>query len=311
MFVFDAHIDTLLRLLGKRANLQEAQGHVNLAHLQGGPGAQFFAVFVEPRYCHGLAMHQAVEMIDLFWKMLEDHREALAFAGSAEDIRRARSEGRFACLLAIEGGEALEGKLSSLRMFYRLGVRLLTLTWNFRNELAAGQMEGPEGGGLSRFGREVVEEMNRLGMIVDVSHLNEPGFWDVLSVSRDPVMASHSNAKALCPHPRNLTDEQIRALADKGGVIGVNFCAAFVRADGQATAEHVADHIEYLIRVGGEDCAALGSDFDGIDEVPVGLEDYGRIRTLVGLLEKRGLREAVIEKVMGGNLLRFCRQVLG
>ncbi len=311
MFVFDAHIDTLMRLIDCRETLEDAQGHVSLSQLVQGRGAQFFAAFVDPKYYHGLAMHRTVEMIDLFWQILDDHRDVLAFAGSAKDITEANSQGRFACLLAIEGGEALEGKLSSLRMFHRLGVRLLTLTWNFRNQLAAGQTEGPEGGGLSRFGLQVVEEMNRLKMIVDVSHLNEPGFWDVLKVSRDPIVASHSNARALCDHPRNLSDEQIRALADRGGVIGVNFCCAFLRPDFQASVEDVVDQIAHLIKVGGEDCAALGSDFDGITETPAGLENYGKIRSLVGLLERKGYSEAVIEKVMGGNLLRLCAQVLG
>lgn len=224
MLIFDAHIDTLSYLLDRGETLENSSGHVQLDHLKGCSGAQFFAAFVEPKYYHGLALHRTLEMIDLFWQMLEDYSDYLAFAGSARDVKRIQKEGRLACLLAIEGGEALEGKLSSLRIFHRLGVRLITLTWNYRNDLASGQLEGEAGGGLSRFGRAVVEEMNRLGMLVDVSHLNEPGFWDVLSCSKDPVIASHSNAQALCPHPRNLSDEQIRALADRGGVIGVNFC---------------------------------------------------------------------------------------
>ncbi|NLM41287.1 MAG: membrane dipeptidase [Firmicutes bacterium] len=309
MFIFDAHVDTLWRLLESGARLDDAQGHVNLANLRG-PGAQFFAAFVDPKYYHGLAMHRTMEMIDLFWHLVDTYPEVLSFAGSAAEIKQVSSQGRLACLLAIEGGEALEGSLAALGVYYRLGVRLITLTWNHRNALAAGQWEGPEGGGLSKFGRDVVEEMNRLGMLVDVSHLNEPSFWDVLAVSRDPVLASHSNAKALCDHPRNLTDEQIRAVADRGGVIGVNFCPAFLRTDCRATVEHVVEQIAYLINVGGEDCAALGSDFDGITEVPTGMEHYGRLRDLVGLLEQQGLRTSVIEKVLGTNLLRLCSEVL-
>lgn len=311
MFIFDAHIDTLYRLLATGETLENSQGHVNLTHLSNYGGAQFFAAFVDPQFYQGMALHRTVELIDLFWSILDSHPGRLGFAGSAQDIKRLNGEGRFACLLAIEGGEALEGKLASLRMFYRLGVRLLTLTWNYRNELAAGQQEGSEGGGLSRFGRKVVEEMNHLGMLVDVSHLNEPSFWDVLAVSRDPVVASHSNAKALCDHPRNLTDEQIRALAERGGVIGVNFGPYFLQRDGRASVEHVLDQIAYLIKVGGEDCVALGSDFDGISAVPEGLEDYGQLPKLQTLLEQRGYSEKLIEKVMGGNLLRVCAEVLG
>ncbi|HPT83343.1 MAG TPA: dipeptidase [Limnochordia bacterium] len=310
MFVFDAHVDTLYRLLERGETLAEAKGHVQLEHLQGGKGAQFFAAFVDPKYYHGLAMHRTMEMIDLFWQMVEEHSNILAFAGSAAEIKQAVAQGRLACLLAIEGGEALEATLAALRLYYRLGVRLVTLTWNYRNALAAGQWEGPEGGGLSKFGRQVVAEMNRLGMLVDVSHLNEPSFWDVVQVSKDPVLASHSNARALCDHPRNLTDEQIRAVADRGGVVGVNFCPAFLRPDRRASAEQVVEQIAYLINVGGQGCPALGSDFDGIDDVPGGLEHYGKLRSLEGLLRQKGFSTAVIEKVLGGNLLRLCAQVL-
>lgn len=184
MLIFDAHVDTLSRLLGSGRSLAENQGHVDLAKLrQRKKGAQFFAAFVDPRCYHGKALHSTMEMLDLFWRWMEEYPGDLAFAGSGQDILEVHSSGRVASLLAIEGGEALEGSLANLRMFYRLGVRLLTLTWNHRNDLAAGQGEGPGGGGLSRFGEAVVAEMNKLGMLVDVSHLNEQGFWDVLRIS--------------------------------------------------------------------------------------------------------------------------------
>jgi len=172
-------------------------------------------------------------------------------------------------------------------------------------------MEGPEGGGLSRFGLEVVEEMNRLGMLIDVSHLNEPGFWDVIEASSSPVIASHSNAKALCDHPRNLTDEQIRAIADGGGVIGVNFCTAFLTSSGAATLDDVLNHIDYLVKVGGIETVGLGSDFDGITETPIGLENCSRTLILADGLNGRGYSVDAIEKIMGGNLLRLCANVLG
>mgnify|MGYP001054980915 CR=1 FL=1 len=312
MFIFDAHVDTLSRLVDNRETLESAEGHVNLANLRDcKQGAQFFASFVSPKYYHGLAMHRTMEMIDAFWQMLETYPDDLAFAGAGKDILDIKRGGRHACLLAIEGGEALEGKLSSLRLFYRLGVRLVTLTWNHRNELASGQSEGVQGGGLSLFGQEVVREMNRLGMLIDVSHLNEPGFWDVLRLSESPILASHSNARGLCDHPRNLTDEQIRALADSGGVIGVNFYSSFLTSTGEATVEHVLDHIEYLIKVGGVECVALGSDFDGIDDTPKGLEHKGKTLILAEALQERGYPAGTIEKVMGKNLLRLCCEVLG
>ncbi|HHY10041.1 MAG TPA: membrane dipeptidase, partial [Firmicutes bacterium] len=150
MFIFDAHIDTLSRLLMSGESFAEAEGHVNLARFRSGKiGAQFFAAFVHPQYYHGLALHNTVEMIDAFWQMLAQYPDDLGFAGSGADIEALKKEGKTACLLAVEGGEALEGKLAHLRMLYKLGVRLITLTWNYRNAIAAGQLEGEAGGGLS------------------------------------------------------------------------------------------------------------------------------------------------------------------
>lgn len=311
MFIFDAHVDTLSRLLGTNQTLDANEGHVDLAKLrQNGGGAQFFAAFISPKYYHGKALHNTLEMLDLFWQWMEDFGQDLAFAGTTKDISENQKSGKMSCLLAIEGGEALEGKLANLRMFYRLGARLLTLTWNHRNDLAAGQGEGSSGGGLSLFGQAVVKEMNRLGMLVDVSHLNEEGFWDVLRLSEAPVLASHSNAKALCDHPRNLTDEQIIRLADGGGVIGVNFCTHFLAKERQATIHDVVEQIEYLVNVGGVDCVGLGSDFDGIDRTPLGLDHYGKTSELADILRERGYTKGDIEKIMGGNLLRLCQTVL-
>lgn len=311
MFTFDAHIDTLSRLLGTDQSLDDHQGHVNLAKLrQSKQGAQFFAAYVSPQFYHGKALHNTLEMVDLFWQWMEQFPHDLAFAGSGNDILEIRKSGRLACLLAVEGGEALEGKLSNLRMLHRLGIRLVTLTWNHRNDLAAGQGEGPGGGGLSRFGEAVVTEMNRLGMIVDVSHLNDQGFWDTLHVSKEPVIASHSNARALCDHPRNLTDEQIRALSQRGGVIGVNFCTHFLAKDRQATIHDVVNQIEYLAKVGGVECVGLGSDYDGIERTPLGLEHCAKTPELAEILKERGYSAEDVGKIMGGNLLRLCQTVL-
>ena len=313
MFIFDAHVDTLSRLLGTNQRLDDNQGHVDLAKLRKksqGAGAQFFAAFVSPKFYHGKALHNTMEMLDLFWQWMDDFPQDLAYAGTWKDILEVQKSGRMSCLLAIEGGEALEGKLANLRMFYRLGVRLLTLTWNHRNDLASGQSEGPQGGGLSLFGQAVVEEMNKLGMLVDVSHLNEQGFWDVLRLSEAPVLASHSNARALCDHSRNLTDEQITALANRGGVIGVNFCTHFLAKERQATIHDVVEQIEYLVKLGGVDCVGLGSDFDGIDRTPLGLDHYGKTPELASILSERGYKANNIEKIMGGNLLRLCQTVL-
>lgn len=315
MFIFDAHADTL-SVLAERGEAYDLgtlkDSHVNLPGMRkGGLKAQIFAVYVPKKYCPGMALHAALKMVDIFWRNLELYHEFLMPVLCRNDLRTGEYSPRIGCLLSIEGGEALEGSLANLRILFRLGVRALTLTWNNRNELGDGIGEGERASGLSGFGCEVVAEMNRLGMLIDVSHLAEKGFWDVLALSKAPVIASHSNAYTLCRHPRNLTDDQIRALADQGGIVGVNFFPKHVTdSPDNCTIEDVVDQIMYLYQVGGSDAIALGSDFDGIGSTPVGLEDVGKMPGLIPALEKRGLPTAVIEKIMGLNLLRVVNQVL-
>lgn len=312
MLIVDAHVDTLLQMLHTGKSLAEAEGHVSLDKLlKGRVSAQIFAVFVEPAFYPGLSLHRGLEMIDLFWETLAAYPDVLAFAGSGTDVRRHLQEGKLACILAVEGGEVLQGSLANLRNLYRLGVRILTLTWNYRNALANGQSEGTGCGGLSPFGRAVVKEMNRLGMLIDVSHLNEPGFWDVLNISEAPVIASHSCARALRDHPRNLTDDQIRAVAAKGGVIGVNFYPGFLTDRGEADIDDVINHVEHMIAVGGEDCVGLGSDFDGIDITPAGVSDCSLLPAIGDRLAARGWPAGTVAKVMGENFLRIFEAVLG
>lgn len=315
MFIFDGHVDTLA-VLAERSEGWDlgvlADAHVNLPKLEkAGYGAQIFAIYVSRKYSAGLALHMALKMVDIFWQNMERYHERLKPVLCRNDLQPAEADPRISCLLAVEGGEALEGSLANLRNLFRLGVRALTLTWNNRNDLGDGVGEGDRASGLSPFGCEVVAEMNRLGMLIDVSHLAEKGFWDVLTLSEAPVIASHSNAYALCRHPRNLTDEQIKALAAKGGVIGVNFYPKHVTdTPDNCTIDHVVDQIVYLYRTGGSDAVALGSDFDGISSTPAGLDDVEKVPCLIAAMEERGLPSAVIEKIMGLNLLRVAKQVL-
>ncbi|MCB0202782.1 MAG: membrane dipeptidase, partial [Anaerolineae bacterium] len=191
------------------------------------------------------------------------------------------------------------------------GVRNLGLTWNFRNDTADGVMEGPNARGLSEFGVRVVEECNRLGIIIDVSHLAAAGVRDVLQVSQQPVIASHSNARALFDHYRNLTDSQIAGIVAGGGLIGVTFVNAFLhRPAGEATIEHVLDQIDYLVRTAGPDHVTIGSDFDGAT-MPAGLEDATRYPALTVGMATRGHSEETIRKVLGLNFLRVFEQVTG
>ena len=309
--VLDAHCDTLTVLGGQERELgaRSARGHLDLPRLkQGGVRVQFFAAFIAPGFKWAPAL-RALELIDLYHRELKRNDALLLHVETAGDIERAAAAGKIAALLTVEGGEALAGALSVLRALYRLGVRGLTLTWNGRNELADGVGESGGGGGLTGFGKSVVREMNDLGMLVDVSHLSEPGFWDVLEVSGQPVIASHSNCRALCDHPRNLSDGQIRALSKKGGVLGITFVPEFLGGR-EASLGHVLNHIEHAVKVGGVDAVGLGSDFDGTDNLPRGLADCAFYPEITRGLMERGYGEEPVRKILGGNFLRVLRQVL-
>lgn len=313
-FVVDAHCDTLLDITKGVRNLGESGkgGHIDIPRLrQGGVGLQVFDVWVEPSYRPGWATLRAIEMIDAFYQQLARYPFEIAFVTSGREIDQARQTGRIAAMLWIEGGEPLGGSLAGLRTFYRLGVRGLSLTWNHRNELADGVEESGTRGGLTAFGRDVVRLMNELGMVVDVSHLSDAGFWEVMELSTTPVVASHSNAKTLCGHVRNLTDSQLQALARKGGVTGINFLPRFLVDGGEGvTLDDVVRHIDYIADQIGTSYIGLGSDFDGISRVPAGLEDVSCLPNLTMALIDRGYAESDVRKILGENFLRVFHQVL-
>lgn len=230
-------------------------------------------------------------------------------------------------ILVLEGGRPLDGSLAALRQYFRLGVRCLLLTWNGRNELGDGVGEGPDAGGLSTFGKEVVREMRRLGMILDLSHLAERGFHQAIDLYEGPVLATHSNARALHEHRRNLTDDQIRAVAATGGVVGVAFMPAFL-GPGTPTIDTIVDHLEHTCALVGPDHAAIGPDFsygpvaeehrrqrkyEGVQvdlRVPYPVPDAASLPRLEEAMRARGFGEEDLEKILGGNLLRVAGQLL-
>jgi membrane dipeptidase len=308
--VVDLHCDTVLRWASGKATLSRRGrgGHIDLPHLRAGRvGVQVFALYVAPRFAPERSHAQARDLLRAFRKEVGRHRGAVGLATSLAQIRRLHRAGKVAAVLSIENGDAIEDDLDRLTAFYRAGVRMMSLTWNPSNRLADGAMEHRLGG-ITAFGRQVVRRMQELGMIVDVSHLSEKSFWDVVRMTRGPIIASHSDAAAIQPHPRNLRDDQIRALAARGGVIGINFYPDFL---GAPSLERVAQHVDHMVSHGGLGCVAMGSDFDGISWAPRGLENASRFPALGRVLERRGYSVAEVAQIMGGNAMRVFGTVWG
>ncbi|HIX49008.1 MAG TPA: dipeptidase [Candidatus Mediterraneibacter caccavium] len=247
--------------------------------------------------------------------------ERFGLARSAEEILRMERENRVAGVLTVEEGGVLNGRPERLEELYARGVRLITLTWNYENCIGSPNSRDPEimQRGLTPFGIQTVERMNELGMIVDVSHLSDGGFWDCIKYSSKPIMASHSNARALCPHPRNLSDEMLHALGEKGGVAGVNFYGAFLRPAGEtaeedrAQAADIVRHIRYMADRAGEDAVALGTDFDGFsrESLPSGIRGVQDMGVLWDAMKRAGFTERQIEKTAYGNVMRVLRECMG
>ncbi len=315
--VIDSHCDAILKVFSSRGEYRlsdyHQEEHVDIPRLrQGGVDVQFFAAYIGAEYKPDRAIKRTIQLLDCLYRELEANKGSLKLILDARDIDGLQSNDEVGVLISIEGGEALEGDLASLRIYHRLGVRAVGLTWNERNQIAEGVGECRSGGGLTEFGVSVVEEMNRLGMIVDVSHISEPGFFDVLSVTRHPIIASHSNARAVCGHVRNLTDRQIRALAENGGVMGINFAPQFLVEHGRACLEDVVTHIDHIVNLlGNSRHVGLGADLDGIDSAPDGLEDASKYPALTEALLKRGYSEQALLEILGHNHLRVIRAVLG
>lgn len=309
-YVVDFHCDTLLKLKKEKYNfsIENKNLHVDLPKLRKAcVNIQVFSIFIEQP---NLMFEQVIQMIDYFYELVEDTK-SLELATSIREIEEIIKNGKVAALLLLEGGDCIFD-LSALRTLYRLGVRIVTLTHNNRNLIADGVGENEACGGVTRFGKKVIREMNRLGMIIDVSHLCERSFWDVLKYSKDPVIASHSNARSVCDHERNLSDEQILELAKKGGVIGINFCPSFLSERERAGLKDVAKHIRYIKDLVGIEHIGLGSDFDGISSTPTGLSHVGMLPNLFEFLIKNEvLDNEELLKFKGLNWIRIISQVLG
>jgi membrane dipeptidase len=313
----DMHCDTLLkeiedgRLYNNSANMLDIH-RMALA----GQGAQFFAVFFPPKTPEGVQLPDDALFAKARQLLLDTaaaHPDVLRMAYTASDIERSVEAGCCAAVLTIEDARAVDGDLLNLRRFYDAGVRAMSLTWNFKNCFGYPNSPDPEimCRGLADFGREAIPEMNRLGILIDVSHLSDGGFADVATLTSKPFAATHSNCRALCDHPRNMTDAMIRTLADKGGVAGINFAPDFLSPDsnGESRIRDLCRHVLHFIDVGGEECVGLGTDFDGIH----GQFEVGQptdMEKLFDALLQNGMSERQLEKFAFLNVLRILLDVL-
>ncbi|MDD3394663.1 MAG: dipeptidase [Anaerotignum sp.] len=305
----DGHCDTMVRLFERKQELLTNDGHIDVERLKKFDAPlQFFAIWLDPKY-YSISMRQTMKYIEFYYSQIDKNSEMIGHVNCFLDVLRNKEKNKISALLAIEGGEALEGEISAIHTYYRLGVRSMTLTWNFRNHLADGVAESQSKGGLTNFGRQVVAEMEKLGMLVDVSHLSETGFWDVAKITKKPFIASHSNARAICDVPRNLSDEQLRVIAEKGGVVGLNLYAPFLAAHKQADLDDILRHIYHMLSIMGEDFIALGSDFDGIDSSAKEISSVQDVELIIERVEKEFGRQTA-QKFSSENLLRVLKEVL-
>jgi membrane dipeptidase len=338
--------------------------HTDIARLkQSGMTGEFFSIYVDRQYAtqgwveknyvrEGGSSRRALDLIDASYRMVEKYPRDLMLATSTADILRAKREGKVGVLMGIEGGHAIENSLSALREFYRLGVRYMTLTHNNTNEWADACCDEAKHNGLSDFGKEVVREMNRLGMFIDISHVSDKTMSDALDVSKAPVIASHSSARVFSNHKRNIPDELLKRIAQNGGVVMVNFYPAFLdekvrtadierdaklktqrdalraqfkddqkRLDEElkklndanpipnTTLSMLVDHIDHIVKVAGVDHVGLGSDFDGVPNLPEGIKDVADLPNITYELLRRGYSERDVLKILGGNFMRAFAEV--
>ncbi len=330
MRVADMHCDTLSEIYcaqkqGKETHLDSNSFHVDLDKLKTGDyGLQNFAIFTNVEETEN-PLEYAMELLDLFYMEMEANQDRISVVKTWKDIEENWKKGRLSAMLTIEEGAVCRGNLRILRDFYRLGVRMMTLTWDYDNELAFPNQvfwDGPMAGtgiadtsrGLTETGLAFVEEMERLGIILDISHLNDAGIYDVFRYAKKPFVASHSNARAVASHPRNLTDDMIKKLAERGGVMGLNFCSAFLRdfrkrEDAESLIRDMVEHIRHIKKVGGISCIGLGTDFDGIGG-RMEIDSAAGLQKLALALEQAGFSISEIEAVFYGNVLRLYRELL-
>lgn len=308
MVIVDAHCDTLTMVVNNNIDLYENTLHWDIKRALNYEGfVQFMAIFQDPNKTKP-TFEKAIQYIQRaegFEKQYSQFKVCRRF----QDIEDNLKHKRVCAVLTIEGGDALEGKTENLHTLYDKGIRCITLTWNYPNELGDGASSSRHRG-LTSFGCEIIKLMQEKGMLVDLSHADEKTFWDCIKISAKPIVASHSNARAVHDNPRNLKNEQIKAIADTGGVIGINFYTEFIAKPGHVDTGTLIRHIEHICEVAGVDAVGLGADFDGIDSLPVDVKGVESLDIILNKLAVMNYSEAEIRKFAGENYLRVLRETL-
>lgn len=308
VYLIDLHCDTISHLYKTGAALRSNQAQYDLIRARAaGVSLQFFAMFTRPAESN-TCLREVLKQLDRYWLEIDNNSTELYPILQRNDLSNAQSQDKIGCLLHLEGAECLGGDLEILRVLQRSGLRSMGLTWNDRNLLADGGGEGARAGGLSRKGRQTIQEMDRLGILLDLAHISTASYYQALELYPKPVLVTHANARALCPHWRNLDDEQLKALAQKGGVVGITQVNDFIKEGGFATIEDMLDHIVYISDLVGVEHVGLGSDFDGADDMV--LEEVSQYARMPDLLARRGFALREIEMILGGNAVRVITAVL-
>lgn len=306
--VFDGHCDTILRCYQNGGGFRKNGGHLDLERMRPyGSWAQFFACFGEPEDMPGKPLWQVFqEEVALFRRQMEENADLVRHCRTAQEAEEAWAEGKMAAFLSAEGAELLECDIAKLEKAYEWGLRAVNITWNHENALSGTNVEKP-GKGLTERGKTFVRRAQELGMLVDVSHLSDPGFWDVMELAKKPIFASHSNSRKICFHPRNLTDEQFTAIIGNHGVAGLNMCDEFL---GQSpTVDTLVAHVEHWFSLGGERNVSLGGDWDGISHPPAGIRGIQDLDRLADRLLRMNYSEERVNGLFYHNLMEVVREV--
>ena len=310
MSFIDLHCDTASRIFYEKESLKKNGFSVDIDKLKkGGAFGQVFAFFIDAGEVEDLES-EFKSMYNTFIDEIEKNKSEIEIVRNINELKSCEEKGKIGAFLSIEEGEVLKGDIKNLKRVYDMGIRFITLTWNYKNSLGYPNYNYIyKDKGLTPLGKDMVLEMENLGIIPDCSHLSDGGFWDLINICKKPFIATHSNSREVTFHPRNLTDDMIKALANKGGVMGLNFCADFLGKERVSSLQEITNHIKHIKNVGGIDVLALGSDFDGIEN-KVEIKDSSEMDKLAFYLYKEGFKESEIEKIFYKNVLRFMLENL-